>query len=278
MVANYNDLLRKKISDCFKDKDEYSIIDFFYNLKEEEQEILMRLALCDLYKLDYYIDGTVSGLFDLPINQLINKCITDVGLALELLGASKVFNDMDYVSKTLLLETMQDNDQDRNIYPIYKFHVLDKFTYAIIDDIEDYKEYYKEYLEVNNDKIDRITSITKYICYRIIDLKQEDEIKYKKYILEFIRVYYKWKNFIKDHDGEYLLNNQDFIYLNIINKETLDEIFVEIEDDFDFLFTVVGEYLYYKTQKIEVKEEFVDEYLFFSSDEKLKEKLKIKEN
>ena len=276
MVANYNDLIRKQISYCFdrnEDADE-NIISYFYSLSDEKQEFIMRLALADLYKLNYYMDGTVSDLFKIQINQLVDKCIVDVGLAIDLLEAAKAFNDMDYVSKTLLLEVMEDNDQDKNITSIYKYHTLDKLTYRIVDDIENYKEYYKEYLEVNKDKADRIKTITNYISYRMTDLKQEDENKYKKYILEFIKVYYKWKNFIKNHDGEYLLNKNDFIYLDIITSKSIEEIFTYIEEHFDFLFTIVGEYLHYKTQKIEIKEEIIEEYFNSSSSEKIKNKLK----
>lgn len=278
MVANYNDLLRKQISysiDRNEDADE-NIISYFYSLNDEEQEFLLRLALADLYKINYYTDGEVSNLFKVPINQLIDKCITDVVLAIDLLGASKAFNDMDYVSKTLLLETMEDNDQDRNISSIYKYHTLDKLTYRIIDDIENYKEYYKEYLEVNKDVPNRVTTITKYISYRMTDLKEENETKYKTYILEFLKVYYKWKNFIKNHKGKYLINKNDLIYLDIIDSKPIEEIFTYIEDNFDFLFTIVGEYLHYKTQKIEIKEEIIDKYFNSSSSDNLKQKLKIK--
>ena len=276
MVANYNDLLRRKISYHLSKKEDpdENIISYFYCLTDEEQEILMRLALADLYKIQYYNKGEVPNLFQVPIDQLIDKCIVDVGLAIDLLEAAKAFNDMDYVSKTLLLETMEDNDQDRNISSVYKFHTLDKLTYRIIDNIDNYKEYYKEYLEVNKEVPNRISTITNYISYRVLDLKSENQNKYKKYVLEFIKTYYKWKNFIKNHDGEYLLNKNDFIYLDIVNSKSIDEIFTYIEENFDFLFTIVGEYLHYKTQKIEIKEEIIEEYFNSSSSEKIKNKLK----
>lgn len=276
MINNYNDLLRKQISYYLSKKEDNNgnIMDYFFSLNDENQELIMRLALADLYKLNYYMDGTVSDLFKIPTNELVDKCIVDVGLAIDVLEALKIFNEMDYVSKTLLLEVMEEHDQDRIISSIYKFHMLDKFTYVIVDTLENYKEYYKEYLEINKDKQNRIVTITEYISYRLISLKFEDENKYKKYILELIKVYYKWKNFIKNHDGQYLLNKNDFIYLDIVNSKSIDEIFTYIEDNFDFLFTIVGDYLHYNTQKLEIKEEIVDEYFNFSSSEKIKNKLK----
>jgi len=280
MVVNYNDLLRKQISYCFDKQEETdeNIIDYFYSLDETEQEIRMRLALADLYKLNYYMDGTVSNLFKIPIKQLIDKAIVDVVFAIDILKASKVFNDLDYVSKTLLLDVIEEHDQDKNISSIFKLHIVDKFTYRIVDDIEKYKEYYKEYLDINRDKPNKISTITEYLCYRMINLKYDNETKYKKYILEFIKVYYKWKKFIKNHEGKYLLNKNDIIYIDMIEHNSIEEILEYMEDDFDFLFTIVGEYLYYKTQKIEIKEEIVDEYLISSSSDDLKQKLKIKEN
>lgn len=279
MVFNYNDLLRRKISDCFNDNENvYEILDFFNNLTEGYQQLIIELALTDLYKLSYYIDGKPSKLCEYSIQEVIEKCTIDTGLIIDLMLSVKLFNEMDYVSKTLLMEVIEQNGHDRNVFSISKLHLLDKITYVIIDDIENYKQYYKEYLDINKDKSNKISIITEYISYRVLNLKYEDPNKYKKYIIEFIKVFYKWKKFIKHHEGEYLLNKSDIIYLDIIDSKSLLEIFEYIENNFDFLFTIIGEYLHYKTQKIEIKEEIVDEYLNSSSSDNLKQKLKIKEN
>ena len=155
-------------------------------------------------------------------------------------------------------------------------HDLDKLTYKIIDGLENYKEYYKNYLEVNKANPNRIKNISEFISYKVLELKKTDYNKYEKYILEFIKVYYKWKNFIKKHDGEHLLNSWDIKYLEGIEHIPLDQLLDEIGSSFQFLFTLVSEYMHYTTEKLEIKEEIIDNYFYKESSNELKEKLKCK--
>ena len=174
------------------------------------------------------------------------------------------------------METLENCNQDDNIRLIYKMHDLDKLTYQIIDDIDSYKEYYKNYLDYNKDKPNRMETIGEFITYRILELINVNHKKYQRYILEFIKVYYKWKKFIKMHDGEHLLNDFDFEYLTIIENESLDTLLNETKINFKFLFTLVTEYLHYTTEKMEIKEEIIDDYFIKESSKELKEKLKSK--
>jgi len=276
MIANFNDLLRKKVTDEFNfdiKSQELGIVDFFYSLKEEQQITLLKLALADFYKISYYTNNKPHAIFNINIEDTINYCIVDVGSAIDVLKSIKSFNDMDYVSKCLILEMLE--SQDNIITSIYKFHNLDKLTYQIIDDIELYKEYYINYLEINKENPNRIKIISDFISYRFLELKKIDYIKYQKYILECIKVYYKWKNFIKDHEGKYLLNKIDFKYLEIIENLSLTELLEKVNSSFNLLFTLVSEYLHYTTSKLEIKEEIVDNYFMTKTDTKIREKLKI---
>ena len=181
---------------------------------------------------------------------------------------------MDYVSKFLLLEYMTENNQDQELFSINKLHSIDKITYQIVDDMNYYEKYYKEYLEINKDKTDRIKIISEYIGYRLLGIKYENPIIYQRYILECIKTYYKWKNFMKNHEGKYLLNKYDLEYLKKIEDFNIEDLINELEYDFDFYVTVVGEHLYYKTQKIEIKEEIIDKYYNNTSSNNVKKKLK----
>ena len=276
MITNLNDLLRNKISTKLSNKEQFEIIEYFYSLTEDEQANILRLALADFYKIYYYSNRKIHGLFKLKIEDVIDYCIVDVGSAIYVLDAIKVFNDMDYVSKCLIMETLENYDQDNNVRSVYKLHDLDKLTYQIVDDIENYKEYYKNYLEYNKEKPNRISVIGEFISYRMLELIKINPKKYQKYILEFIKEYYKWKNFIKMHVGKHLLNNFDFDYLDKIENNSLDELLNLSQKDFDFLFTLVIEYLHYTTEKMEIKEEIVDDYFIKGSSNELKEKLKCK--
>ena len=274
MITNFNDLLRNKISNKLSDKDGIGIIEYFYSLGEEEQSNLLRLALADFYKINYYSNRKIHDLFKFNIGDVIEFCIVDVGSAIDVLEAMKVFGDMDYVSKCLVMQTLETYGQDDNVRSIYKFHDLDKLTYQIVDDVESYKEYYKNYLDVNKNKPNRITAIGEFISYRMLDLINTNYNKYQRNVLEFIKVYYKWKNFIKMHEGKYLLNDFDFTYLEKIENNSLDIIFNDTQTDFKFLFTLVTEYLHYTTEKMEIKEEIINNYFIKESSNELKEKLK----
>lgn len=276
MITNFNDLLRNRVTEEFNSDiklQTLGIVDFFYSLSEENQTNLLRLALADFYKISYYSNNRPHSLFNLKTEDIIDYCIVDVGSTIDVLKSIKTFNDMDYISKSLILETLEISNQDNIITSIYKFHNLDKLTYQIIDDIELYKEYYKNYLDANKENPNRIKTISDYISYRIIELKKIDYNKYQKYVLEFIKVYYKWKNFIKNHDGEYLLNSCDFKYIDIIENLSLEQLLEKVESSFSLLFTLVSEYLHYTTSKLEIKEEIVDNYFINETDNKIKEKL-----
>lgn len=279
MLTNYNDILRKKISEGLKYNEELCIIEaieFFNTLSYNEQENILRLALADFYKLNYYSTNEIHDIFKTKIEDIIDEYIIDQNFVIQLMQSIKQFNDMDYVSKCIIMETMQNNNQDYNIISIFPSHILDKLTYQIVDNIENYKEYYKNYIEVNKNNPKCIETITHFIIIRILELKKNDYNKYQKYILEFIKVYYKWKNFIRKHDGQYILNKCDFDYLNKIETYSIDNLNNEIEHNFEFLFTLVLEYFHYSISKLEIKEEIVDKYFEISSDNKIKEKLKIK--
>lgn len=270
MVTNFNDTIRNKICNTY-------IIDYineFESLEYKEQEIVLKLILMDYYKINCYFYDQKSYLFQYDMDEVIDFCFNNINMVYKLIIYVKTFNQMDYISKCLLIEEMDKLNKDSELLSISKLYLLDKLTYQIIDDLDCYKEYYNNYIDVHSDIPNRRDFASDFISYRVMDLKSIDLIKYKKYILEFIKVYYKWKNFIKEHDGEYLINDEDFIYLDKIKNNDIDSLFKELESNFEFLNTLVSEYLYYKTSKLEIKEEIVDNYL----DDKIKNKLKIQEN
>ena len=183
---------------------------------------------------------------------------------------------MDYFSKSLLMEDMENKGVDFNISSISKNHILDRITYKILDELNLYQAYYKDFIIKNSDNIISKDLIIDYLSLRIYDLKDKNNKKYQQILLEIIKVYYKWRKFINNHEGEYLINKEDFIYIDKIENLSVEELFNNIDEDYDFLNTMLADYLHYKTEKIEIKEELVDNYLYETSDEKIKIKLKIK--
>lgn len=267
MVTNLNDVIRDKMS-----KDNFfEIVIYFDSLEKEQQINVLRLMLLDYYKLNC---NNIS-MTQLDLDDFIYSCFDDMSLIYNLILHTKAFNEMDYISKCILMETMEDLDMDDDLFKISNLHLLDKLTYKIVDDIECYKDYYKDYITKNENSLYRRNNITNVLALRILDLKKFDSVKYKKYILEFIKTYYKWKLFIKNHDGEYLLNDIDFVYLNKIENTDIDILLGELYKDIAFLSMILGEFLHYKTSVTEIKEEVVDSYLKEAVNENVKQKLHI---
>lgn len=271
MLSNLNDVYRNKIYN----KDFIEFVEYFNSLDIDTQEKVLRLILMDNYKINCFnnkyikIDGE-------SIDSILMSCLDNAKILKEILKDAKCFYGMDYFSKSLLLEDMKNRELDSKINDICRNHMLDVLTYHILDELDLYQEYYKDFMIKNRGNIFSQNLLIDYLSLRVLDLKNKNNKKYEKFLLEFIKVYYKWRKFINDHEGEYLMNDEDFIYVDKIEKLNIEELFNQIENDYDFLNLILGDYLHYKTQKIEVSEELVDKYLNESCDEKIKIKLKIK--
>lgn len=270
MDYSYNDVLRRNI--C-KENIEDSIM-YFESLPYENKETMLDLMLLDYYKLEYMCNKNYPDLFELSKEEIYKKCIYDTEILVDLLEATYAFNNISFCNKCIIMDQMHYYNQDRSLIKISKLHLLDKFTYIIKDDLDSYKEYYIDFK--NKTKIDLLDSFVYLLSLRFYKTKDIDINKYKKNILEILKVYYKWKNFIKSHDGEYLLNPEDKNYIKNIEEKELDMLLELIDNDECFFTYILGEYLHYTTSNLEIKEEVVDNYLSITASKKLKKKFDIK--
>lgn len=271
MVYNLNDALRNKIYS-------YSKLDFVYyfdSLTDEEKIHILKLIFLDFYKVSFYANNKRSDIFNQDIDNLINS-IDDISLVVDLVKCAREFNSIDFVTKCILFEQIKKYDEE--LISINKSHVLDKLTYQVIDDLNSYKEYYFEYLCKHANKVVNTREIIDYFAYRIFLLKYNNKNHYERMILEMLKVYYKWKNYILEQSGKHLLCDEELVYLNKIKNDDLESIFDNIEKDFEFMKTIIGEYLHYTTANLETQERIVDQYFKENSSNELKNKLKIKEN
>lgn len=271
MLSNINDVYRDKIYS----KDFIELFDYLRNLDEDKQETLLRFILMDNYKINCFYNKYIK-LDDNSIDSILMSCLDNAKVFKGLLKQASCFHGMDYFSKSLLLEDMKIKGLDSKISSISKNHILDVLTYHILDELDLYQDYYKDFMIKNRGNIYGQNLLIDYLSLRVLDLKNIDKKKYEEFLLEFIKVYYKWRKFINDHEGEYLMNDEDFIYVDKIEKLNIDDLFWNIENDYNFINLILADYLHYKTEKIEVSEDLVDEYLIDSCDEKIKTKLKIK--
>ena len=68
---------------------------------------------------------------------------------------------------------------------------------------------------------------------------------------------------------------EDFKYINIIEKEEFESVLKILDNDYEFLYTIVGEFLHYTTSKLEINEKLVDKHLIDSTRKEFKKKLGI---
>jgi len=264
MIYNINDKLRKLISN----KSVVDLIDLYNSDKKEKKNIFIKLMILDYYKFNYFYFN--ESKYD--INYMESLVKNDFGMFLDLINIVEQFTEMDFLSKCLLFEKIEYNNQDEKLIEFSKLHLLDKFTYKIVNDLDYYKEYYKDYINKNKTKLFRREEATDILSNEIIKLKNNNINLYKKQLLEIIKEYYKWKNYIKSNNLNNLLTKEDIIYLKKIDRLTIEELYEEIECNYQFLLIIVGEYLHYQTEEIEIDKEEVNNY-FNNSSEKIKKKL-----
>lgn len=271
MLSNINDAYREKIYN----KDFIELFDYFNSINTYDQEKLLRFILMDNYKINCFYGNKIKIDND-SIDSILMSCLDNANIFKSLLSQAKQFKEMDYFSKCLLLEDIENKGLNSKVASICKTHLLDKLTYKLLDELNLYQEYYKDFMIKNKKNTFGQNLLIDYLSLRVLDLRDKDNKKYEEFILEFMKVYYKWRKFINDHEGEYLLNGVDYIYMDKIEKFSIEELYNDIEKDYDFLNLIIGDYLHYKTEKIEVSEELVDNYFYETCDEKIKTKLKIK--
>lgn len=265
MVHNINDVIRNEIYNK-------SLLDFIIDydtLSNKEKQNILSILLLDNYKIAINHDRDKINFFKINIESILDLCEEDKDLLINMLRAGKTFYSLDTFSKCLLFEIISKHDS--GLIDISKFHILDKLTYATINDVEHYKKYYIEFMEKHKNKD---ASIIELFIYKIINLKYEDEIKYKEMLLEFMQIYYKWKTYMKENNGEFLLEVYDNVYLDILNNNNINDIFEFLETNINFLEVLVDDFFFYTTTELEIEDSVVDEYYESNTSEQVKQKFK----
>ena len=267
MLYNINDVLRNEIYNK-------SLLDFiveFDTLSYKEKYNILSILLLDNYKIAINHNPDKTNFFKKNIDEMLDSCEEDPELLVNMLRTGKVFYSLDTFSKCLLFEIISKHDS--SLIAISKLHIIDKLTYATVNDTEHFKKYYTEFNKKHKNKED---SIIEMFIYKILNLKYEDESKYKEMLLEFMQVYYKWKTYMKENDGEFLLEVYDNNYLDVLNNYDINDIFELLETNIHFLEVLVEDFFFYTTTELEIEDSVVDEYYESNTCEQIKQKFKTK--
>ncbi len=267
MYSSINDEMRNKIIN--KNSLELTLLNI-EQLDYNSKEYFFRLLLSDYYKINYY-KGLIDKNFDFledfnnSIDYLLDMCYKDEDFLIELINCSKKFNSLKRTQKMMILDTLSSCDQDKTLINISNSHILDKLTYMFNYDLNSFKEYYTDFKD---------SSLLDFIVNKLVSYKKENYEEYKKFILEFIKVYYKWTIFSKDNLGRDHLYKEDNLYLEIIRFNTIEDLINLSLSDIDFLKTIVENYLFYSTCEKQVSEEIIDKFYSENVDEEIRKKLR----
>lgn len=277
MVSSVNDKIRKNIIN------ETSIPITLFNIEQldiDESREVIKLFISDYYKINFFeniLHGESDSLniFNKPIESLVDDCLKNREFLIEIMESAAIFNSLDAIAKIIIMEQLESYGKDDILIKISKLHVFDKIAYNFSYDLESFKYYYNDYKN-NSTKVEKNTNVSIFIANKIIEYKKENYNKYKKFILEFVKEYYKWNIFIKENGDKNSLYNEDYLYLEIIKFNSIENLINYIESDFNFLVTLIENYLYYSTGDKDISKPIVNEYYYNNVDKEIQKKLQTK--
>ncbi|MBR6690155.1 MAG: hypothetical protein IKL65_02360 [Bacilli bacterium] len=274
MVISINDKIRKEFN-----KSIFYAISKLEQLDIADREELIRLFLLDHYKVSFLdslitTDSKLIQKFNEPIEEIIDDCLYDQAFLYTILENSFTFDKLAIISKIIIMEELELQKQDSKLMNISKLHVFDKIAYSFNYDLESFKEYYVDSLNKKDTEAD-ILVIT-FIVDKLLEYRKNNYNGFKKFILEFIKTYYKWTSFVKNNFKQEYLYKKEHIYLEIIDRYSLDNLISLIENNYAFLSTLVDSYLYYTTTERDISESIVEEYFYNNTSEEIQKKLQLK--
>lgn len=275
MVSSITDMIRKNIIN--KNSKEMTFLNI-ENLDYDFSREVIRLFLSDHYKINFFecmTEDDYSYLedFNTPIEVLIDKALKDTQFLSDIIESSITFDSLSNITKTIIIEMLQEQDKEEEIMDISKLYLFDKYIYTFNYDLDSFKDYYIDYKNKQNNKT---SDVVFHIANKLLDFKEENYDKFKELILEFIKIYYKWNVFVRENCPKNSIYKTDYINLQVLKYNNIDAIMYYAENDFDFLQDIIDGYLYYSTCEKQVSEEIVDEYIFNNTDVEIQKKLKLK--
>ena len=202
MISSVNDILRNIINNLITKDPDSSIVNFleWYDLKSYAQkEDIMRLLISDFYKNIYFIEDleikteALEFIENEKINNIILTLENDYDLLIKFLYATVKFSNTTFFDKQVIFEKIK--EKDRILMQIFNGHLLDKIVYSEKHELNDLIFIYKDYINKSKKK-KKLEIADCFLCLNMLKIKEKDYNLYKKYILEFIKSYYKWKKFL----------------------------------------------------------------------------------
>lgn len=271
MIKNINDIYRNKISSYNSIS---SVLLYLSKLKEKELEYVLGILLADLYKISVYThpfenNENIFKFFEIYDAQTIKRESSQFNYLLEAaISATMFFDDLNLINKVLLMEDIK--DKDSLLSSLHELHILDKITYSFIYDLSFFIDLYKDFIDKEK-KSGKL--IIDFLITKFDDLKVINYDKYRKFILEFIKIYYKKGIYSRINSKD----NKNFSYLKEIEEKPLKYLYNRVEKDDIFLSSILKNYLNYNIINEEIKNN-IDNCFNNNSDKEIVKKLKFNDN
>lgn len=263
MIQNINDVYRHNISANIKSIDKY-----LSSLNDKELNYVLDLMIIDLYKVLFYSRlyqdsrDTLDLIEERP--DLMKRAIKfDRNILKSLIYGSTCFKEMDLINRAILMEELESKNKHKILEKINKAHLLDKMIYSFKYDLSYFSDLYQDYIN----KYSEYDLVIDYIIDNLNNLNIINYEKYLKFVLEFIKSYYKYSIYN-------ISIGKKSRYLKFIEDSSLKELYEKSVSDYNFLYTILKTHLENSISR-EEEQEKIDNYFYSNSDKEMQKKLKF---
>lgn len=266
MIKNINDKFREYVASNI----DSSAFDLFSKMNFVQLDHSISIMLSDYYKI-YFMEIIPYSkekleLFNKSIYSIKRECLYNPATFFDLVYATLFFNNIDLITKSIVMDELNKKSKNSYLSEINPLHTLDMISYTFNYDLDSFKEYYIDaYNKVDIDK-EQEEKLNHFFVSKLKKLKVNDLTEYKKFILEFLKYYYKY--------GIYEKNIEDR-YIKLIKNFPMPVIFKRLDRDDIFLTTIINSYLKKSTTETNKLKEEVNNFFYNNTDVEIQKKLKM---
>ncbi|MDD2435278.1 MAG: hypothetical protein PHO63_03390 [Bacilli bacterium] len=271
--------------------EEYELADIFYQqleiLKENNYrfyKLLVSVIFADHYKLLCF-DHTYNklskedkGILEYynslnSIDDLLNEFEQSDTMLSVMMVDGLDYNDYDECTKREIMTNAI--PQDKFLFKMCPTHLYDKIEILKSYQAEDLLLFYKDYIYKCGEDFDTKNRALDSVLVTLESLYTYDKDNYEEVLTDMAATYYKWMKYLDSEPQRNLLDVNDKALIDIIEQNPI-ELVVELSNQLPpVLDIIVDGYLYYNTEKIEISNDVIDDYVKNNVNEDVKEKLKL---
>ncbi len=273
MIYSINDKFREEI---YEKNTRESIIDYLLKQTENKKEYILGLMISDWYKVNYVLqEERILSFLNNGTRNIIDLCLNNHYFISVIYDEAKAFYNSPLIKKIIVINNTSGTTEEKKLYEIFKFHILDKISYSFSHDLDDFNEYYLDFNEKNKDYTNK-DFIFELITTEMQHLFKLNISKYIENIIVFMQEYYKWNFYKKERLNDKPLFPNDYDFLKLIETLPFNNLVDVSIHNSDFLFTMIKDYLVYRNFTDEEENDRANNFLMENTSNEFQKKLKIK--